>query len=194
MKRSQNNVREVIINAARGIFSRFGFKKTTMDEIAQAAYKAKSSIYHYFENKEEIFKSVVEKEGAVLKEEIMNAINRENTPQKKLRTYVLTRMYILNRLVNFHQVIKEEYVEYYSFIEKLREKHYKDEIRMIEKILKEGREGDVFLIKNIEFTAQAILTALKGFEYPLAMETDVSEIEEKLDNLLEVLFYGILKR
>jgi len=47
MAKLEKDVREIIIEAARGIFARFGFRKTTMDEIAQLAHKAKSSIYHY---------------------------------------------------------------------------------------------------------------------------------------------------
>ncbi|MBW1764978.1 MAG: helix-turn-helix transcriptional regulator, partial [Deltaproteobacteria bacterium] len=41
----QENIREIIINVARNIFAKFGFRKTTMEEIAQAARKGKSSIY-----------------------------------------------------------------------------------------------------------------------------------------------------
>ena len=55
MERSYKNARELIITVASDIFTRFGFRKTTMDEIASALHKGKSSIYHYFESKEELF-------------------------------------------------------------------------------------------------------------------------------------------
>ena len=194
MAESQKDVREIIINVARGIFGRFGFRKTTMDEIAQAAHKGKSSIYHYFKSKEEIFQAVVEKESRVLKEEITKAISQQDTPQKKLRAYVITRMQILNRLANYYDALRDEYLEHYSFIEKLREKHFKDEVKMIKQILKKGVEQRVFLIKNLELTAQAIITALKGFEYPWVMENDVSKTEKSIDSLLEILFNGIVTR
>jgi AcrR family transcriptional regulator len=42
--------RKVIVTAGK-IFSRYGFKKTTMDEIAKALKMGKSSIYYYFESK-----------------------------------------------------------------------------------------------------------------------------------------------
>ena len=35
MLNSEKDVREIIIEAASDIFARFGFRKTTMDEIAQ---------------------------------------------------------------------------------------------------------------------------------------------------------------
>lgn len=198
MLHPQNDVKEVIINTAREIFSRFGFKKTTMDEIAKATYKAKSSIYHYFASKEEIFQSVIEKESNTLKEEITKAINQENTPQQKLRAYVLTRMRVLNELVNFYQALKDDYFKHYSYIDKLREKHYNDEIKIIENILWEGNNEGIFSIDNVELTAHAILIALRGFEYPWMIEKKVpyhnTHIETAFDSLLDVLFYGIVKQ
>ena len=179
---------------ARGIFSRFGFKKTTMEDIARALHRGKSSIYNYFTSKEEIFKKVVEKESRQLKEEITNAVNQENTPQKKLRAYVISRMHVLQNLANFYSAIKDDYFEHYSFVEKLREKHLHDELELITEILKEGVEKGIFVIKDLDITAWAIITALKGFEYPWAVEQDVAKIEKNIDSLLEVLFNGIIKR
>ena len=194
MTDSRKDVREIIINVARGLFGRFGFRKTTMDEIAQAAHKGKSSIYHYFKSKEQIFQAVVEKESYVLKEEITKAIKQQDTPQKKLRAYVMTRMQILNRLANYYSALRDEYLEHYSFIEKLREKHLKDEVKMIKQILKKGVEQGIFSIENLELTAQAIVTALKGFEYPWIMENDVSKTKRSVDSLLGTLFHGIITR
>lgn len=193
-----NDVKEVIINTSREIFARFGFKKTTMDEIARATYKAKSSIYHYFASKEEIFQSVIEKESNTLKEEITKAINQENTPQQKLRAYVLTRMRVLNELVNFYIALKDDYLKHFGYIEKLREKYYKDEIKIIENILWEGNNEGIFFIDNVELTAHAILIALRGFEYPWIIEKKApyydTQIETALNSLLDILFYGIVKR
>ena len=43
----KSEVRAEIIHVARKIFTRYGFKKTTMEEIAAASRKGKSSIYYY---------------------------------------------------------------------------------------------------------------------------------------------------
>ena len=54
-------VRE-IVSSARGLFEKFGLKKTTMEDIAKEAGKGKSSLYYYFESKYEIFEAVVDQE------------------------------------------------------------------------------------------------------------------------------------
>lgn len=186
--------KEIIIEAAQNIFARFGFRKTTMDEIAKACHKAKSSIYHYFKSKEEIFREIVEKESRILKEEIRKAINQEDTPQKKLRAYVITRMYALQKLANFYSALKDEYLKYYGFIEKVREKYDREEMEIIKEILRDGNEKGVFNIKELKVTTFAIIVALKGLEYSWLQETDVSKIEKDIDSLLEVLFNGIVRR
>ena len=190
---SKNNIREIIIKVAQGVFARFGFKKTTMDEIAEAAHKAKSSIYHYFKSKEEIFQTVVEKESQLLKSEIANAIKKEITPQEKIRTYIITRMQIINRLANYYDVLTNEYYDRYSFVEKIRKKHDLDEINMIKSILQLGIKNGIFTITDLEITTIAIFTALMGLEYSWATDNDISKIEKSVDNLLEILFYGIIK-
>ena len=190
----KTDVKEVITTAASDIFAKFGFKKTTMDEIAEAAHKAKSSIYYYFKSKEEIFRRIIEKESEILKEEINRAINQEKTPQKRLRAYTITRTRGLNRLANFYSALKDEYFEHYAFIEKIRKEYDKDELRVIKEILKNGVDDGTFSIKDLDVTAFVLITALKGLEYTWAVEADMSKIEKNIDNLLEVLFNGIAKK
>ena len=190
----KTDVKKVITTAASDIFAKFGFKKTTMDEIAEAAHKAKSSIYYYFKSKEEIFRRIIEKESEILKEEINRAINQEKTPQKRLRAYTITRTRGLNRLANFYSALKDEYFEHYAFIEKIRKEYDKDELRVIKEILKNGVDDGTFSIKDLDVTAFVLITALKGLEYTWAVEADMSKIEKNMDNLLEVLFNGIAKK
>ncbi|MCK4642233.1 TetR/AcrR family transcriptional regulator [bacterium] len=194
MTELRNDIREIILKSAQVIFGKFGFRKTTMEEIAKLAHKAKSSLYHYFTSKEEIFKAIVEKEGRLFREEILRAISLENTTQKKLRTYFVTRMHMLQRLGNFYSAIKDEYFEHYAFIERLREQHDKEEAEIIKEILNKGIEAGEYDIVDPEITAFAITITLKGLEYSWIKETDISKTEKNIDNLLEILFYGLVKR
>ncbi len=185
--------KEEIIEIARDIFARFGFKKTTMEEIAKAMRKAKSSLYYYFQSKEEIFQTVLEQEANVLREKIEKAISQEDTPQGKLRAYVLTRMRGLKQLANFYSALKDEYLENYKFIEKFRKKYDEEEVKTISKILKEGVDRGIFDIKDLEMTTIAILIALKGFE-SWVFQGNTKWTEKDIDNLLDVLFHGIVKK
>ena len=64
---SHKGMRENIVSAATEVFSRYGFKKTSMEDIARALRMGKSSIYYYFKGKEEIFQAVVDREANLLR-------------------------------------------------------------------------------------------------------------------------------
>lgn len=183
-----------IVETARGIFSRLGFKKTTMDDIARAVFKAKSSLYHYFKSKDEIFRAVVEKEAQILKEEIEQALAVEESPINKLKAYAKSRMRALHRLANFYLAFREEYLESYGFIQKIRQDYDQYEIKTIKNILQEGVKTGVFDVKELDLTSEAIITAIKGYEYVWAVSQDVNKIESEIDRLFNILFYGILRR
>ncbi len=188
------NIKEIIINAARSVFAKFGFNKTTMNEIAKAARKAKSSLYHYFSSKEDIFEEVIKRETEVLKIELMKAINSKNTTKEKLKAYVVTRMKIIHDLANFYSALKDEYLDNYSFIEKLRKDYFEFEIELIKTLLREGISDGEFVVKDLDVTSFAIVTALKGLEYPWIAESNFVKTKKNIDNLLEVLFFGLVKR
>lgn len=57
--------KQLIIAAATKSFSLFGYKATTMDQVAKLANVGKGTIYTFFKNKEELFEEIV---STVIKE------------------------------------------------------------------------------------------------------------------------------
>lgn len=51
--------RQEILEAAEKSFSLFGYKATTMDQVAKIANVGKGTIYTFFSNKEELFNAIV---------------------------------------------------------------------------------------------------------------------------------------
>jgi AcrR family transcriptional regulator len=52
--------REALLEAAVGVFARYGFRKTSMDEVARAAGVSRQGLYLQFADKEELFRKAVE--------------------------------------------------------------------------------------------------------------------------------------
>jgi AcrR family transcriptional regulator len=190
----KDEVKDAIVNVARHIFSRFGFRKTTMDEIAIASRKGKSSIYYYFASKEEIFKAVVEKEASIMKDELIKAHNEAESPAQKLKMHVLVRMRTMEKLANFYSAIKDDYLSHLDFIDKVRKKYDQEEIQMMEQILIEGVEKGTFEIEDTALAATAIVTVLKGMEIPLFWGVEEQDVERRLEHLIHILFHGVMKR
>jgi len=49
-----------VLEAAVGVFARYGYRKTSMDEVARAAGVSRQGLYLQFANKEELFRKAVE--------------------------------------------------------------------------------------------------------------------------------------
>jgi len=52
--------REAILMAATAIFLRYGFKKTSMDDVAQAAGVSRQGLYLYFDTKDLLFREALQ--------------------------------------------------------------------------------------------------------------------------------------
>ena len=191
----KENIKDHIVSTATRIFSKFGFRKTTVDDIAQMLVKGKSSIYYYFKSKEDIFKEVIEREAGILRSEIYEKVlETEDNPKDKLRNYVLMRMKFLKELVNLNEALRNDYLRNLEFVERMRQQYDREEHEVLQEILREGIDKGTFRIDETEFAASAFVTVMKGLEVPLFIEHDfpVSDLEERLDKMLEILFYGLV--
>lgn len=196
IRQKRKDVKLKIINIASHVFSKFGFKKATIDDIAKASGMGKSSIYYYFKSKEEIFEAVVKNEAYELKLELdRKVINTNDSPPEKIRNYVLIRMRFLKEMVNFYEALKNDYLANLEFTERVRAKYDLEEQQIIQKILQEGLDQGIFKLKETKFTAITLATALKGLESALLIknEIDMQNLEIHLDEMLQILFYGIVK-
>jgi AcrR family transcriptional regulator len=51
--------RQAMLDAALGVFSRFGYRKASMDEVAQAAGFSRQGLYFYYKTKQDLFRATV---------------------------------------------------------------------------------------------------------------------------------------
>ena len=64
------NVKEKIVDAALIAFTKYGYDRTRMDDIADAAKVSKGKLYLYFKSKEELFYAISERNITELKEQL----------------------------------------------------------------------------------------------------------------------------
>ena len=186
--------RESILKIAQEIFSKYGYKKTTLDDIANAVRKGKSSLYYYFSSKEDLFQAVIQKEVDILRKELEIVVNRNTDPVDKLRDYILTKLTTFRSMANFYNALEND-VTAIEFIENVKSRHRQEEIRMIKRILIEGVRKNIFEVYDLTLAAIGITTAIKGLEMPLAAG-DYSKVnlEHSVDNIVKILCYGVMKR
>jgi AcrR family transcriptional regulator len=78
VSKDEKGRRDGILNAAGETFIRYGFRKTSMDDVARAAGLSRQSLYAYFPTKEALFGDMVEHLVAATREACRAALAREN--------------------------------------------------------------------------------------------------------------------
>ena len=191
---AHEDYRKQILHAAGNVIRQFGFEKTTMNDIARALRKGKSSLYHYFTNKDQIFEEVLKSEIAELKVEFMRVIDAEPTAEGRIRAYVLNRMDMFRKLARRHMSFIERTAERYDLLLRIHEEYDHEEVAIISNILTQGVSEGRFAVRDVTTAATTVVTALKAFEYPFSKVANAARTAKELDALLEILFSGILAR
>ena len=74
-----------IVLAALELFARYGYRKTSIYDIAQAAQVAKRTVYLHFENKAAVFLAILEYLGGQVRQRCADAERMRGTPVDRLR-------------------------------------------------------------------------------------------------------------
>jgi AcrR family transcriptional regulator len=81
--------RRAILEAARKRFLHYGFKKTTIDEIAADAGIGKGTVYLYFDNKEELLLTLAREVKRNVTDQMRAITESLASPEEKLRRMLL---------------------------------------------------------------------------------------------------------
>ncbi len=190
------NTKNKILRVASKLFSRYGFYKTSMDEIAKIARKAKGSLYYHFKSKEELFTEVVEIEIKNLKTELSTIINNDKlSADVKIREYLIRRMEILNSAANYHETIRADFFEHFDFIDNLRNDLDSWEKAQLKYILEQGVNNGIFENQNgnIEVLLDVFIMVLKGLEIPFFLQNKYEKYSPHFEDLSKILIKGLSK-
>ena len=188
-----DDTRDNILSVANKLFSRFGFHKTSMDEIARIARKAKGSLYYHFASKEDLFKEVVSKEITNLKVQLSVIVdNSDLSASGKIKTYLIKRMEILNDAANYHETIKADFFEHFDFIDDIRNELDEWEKANLKEIISEGVEtGEFVIIGDLEVLLDVFIMVLKGLEIPFFLQNKYENYSPHFESLMGILTKGL---
>lgn len=180
---SDIDIRNLIVESATKFFTRYGFHKTTMDEIAKNIHKAKGLLYYYFKSKEELFNEVLKQELGIVKSELGRITHSSQDPLSKLKDYILTHLRLLYKSANYHETLKADLFEKYHFVKDIRDDFVTFERAQLTVILEEGKNLGLIDIKDINTTVDILLMVSSGIEIPLYIQDKYKEYENTLEEL-----------
>ena len=161
----ESDKRNQVLTLAKKRFERFGFSKTTVDEIAKDAGISKRTLYQEFENKEKILEELFMYEALSVRKAIVNQIDKISDPAEKLQTYIRLAIKYLNHNPFIVSVLHDESGFFAPFL--------KDKPCLIEEgieeifvsILREGAQKGVFRKMDGKIVGHCIFLLFKGLTY-----------------------------
>lgn len=188
----EENVRQRILKAAARMFLQYGFKRTTMEEIASLVGVAKGTLYLHFTSKEAIFRAMVDEqiEDAL---ERMRAVRESGLPSEE-KLIEMMRAVLLHVWDFVHQAPHAPDL----WAETLRDtghpsQHAESAARpIIADVIAEGQAAGVFApeLDPVEM-ARLVQSAMHGFMPPYSYINSREEIERDLPRLMTLLMEGM---
>ena len=186
--------KDEILNGARELFERFGFKKTTMEDIARQVGKSKSALYYYYKTKEEIFEEVILRDIATTEALVAEAVKKEESASSKFRVLVTTLLEGVKQKSNQFSVFKSELYETHFLFDSIVKKRDSYIEEMIKDILILGiSQRQVKMLNNAEMSlwATMINITVKATAHKLFLEDDFNLTGSQLVFMADCLFNGL---
>ena len=186
--------RRQILDAALRRFDHYGYRKTTMVEIAQEAGVSVGALYLIFKNKEDILLADAESRCQLLLKEMHEARHQTPTPVARLEAVNRTRLLYLNRLCassphgeELVRLLRDRFCD-------LHRGYLQQELRLLEEILLEGVAAGVFQIEDVPSTAVCCHAAFAAFLPPFSSGLTEQQLVRAAARMTGLLVNGLRAR
>jgi AcrR family transcriptional regulator len=168
---ADHDVRDQIVAAANEHFSRYGYGKTTVSDLAKAIGFSKAYIYRFFESKQAIGEMICAKCLHEIESEVRAAVGEADSPPEKLRRMFRTigeaslRLFFQDR--KLYDLAASAAAEHWPAADAYEERIQK----LLQDVLQEGRQtGDFERKTPLDETATAIYLIMRPYLNPLLLQ------------------------
>ena len=132
--------RQQILDVASECLARYGYDKTTLDDIAGRIGLNKTSLYYYYRNKESIFSDVIVQEAKLFLEALQHKAIKTRGCKNQILTYLTERFRYYQHVVNLHHLSMETLRNIHPVFKAVYQTVLDREIDFIGKLLQEGMD------------------------------------------------------
>ncbi len=151
---------DLILDAAERLLPRFGYRKSTLDDVAQEAGVARRTIYLHFKSKEEVFLSSIDRVFERLYVELSAiAAERASVDVRVWRMLVTRVMGRFDSVRAYHESLDEMLSDLRASYLERRENYFDREADLIAKVLDEGRRKLGWQMEDPQETARTLVVA-----------------------------------
>jgi AcrR family transcriptional regulator len=187
--------RQKILDAAVSVFSKSGYHKASMDEIASAAGVAKGTLYYNFPSKAELFKVLVTEGLDFIINEILKEIKLDLPADESLKKALDKNIDLYLQYNELFSIFLNEISsgldeEIISEVTMLKNKY----IKFIADLLKEGNKYGIITHANYEMAAAGIIGMLDSSCKYYLKNKEKYELTEVKNSMFNTIFYGLMAK
>ena len=193
----RQDIKDLILDAADRLLNQFGYKKMTMDNLAQEVGIAKGSLYLHFPSKEELVLAHIDRIVYRLLAKLQMIAHGDGSASERLREMLLTRvLFRFDNVQHYTESLSDLLADIRSSLLQRREKHFALEAKVFAHVLEEGKDGS-FDAEEIQSTTNAILLATNSL-LPYSLSANElgrrKELEKKISKIADLILVGLIKR
>ena len=188
----QKKRRTEILEAAKEIFSSTGFHKADMNEIAKRASVAKGTVYLYFPSKKELFIAVIKEGLENLSKKIMDDGENIDDSVEKIKKAISTYMLFFKDHQALYRILLHPDLELIDGIAETMKDIKLSKLPHLTEALKKGSKKGQIRNVDEEAVSYMILGMIDFLLYQWLSNNGEEPIENKIEQISEVLFKGIL--
>jgi AcrR family transcriptional regulator len=185
-------IRDQIIDAADAHFSRYGYAKTTMADLARAIGFSKAYLYKFFDSKQAIGEAICSKTLASQYTAIATAVEAAPTPNERVRALLRTAVEVcLAQFFNDRQlydIVAHSRAEGWTSSEK----HIAQVYDLLSNVIQEGRAQGAFERKTpLEEVCRGIWLAALPLADPVMLQHNLDLVEDGLPAVTSLILRSL---
>lgn len=184
--------KEAILAAALNLLARRGYAGLSMRELATESGLAKATIYHYFQDKEDILANVIVQNMQEMRRRVLAAAAQESDYQAKVRAIVFTHFGAIQEQRAVILTILREISEPRPTLRALIQEQHKAYIDALAAILQAGADQGVFRKADPQLTALSLLGLVNVFVSSRLLFCDLEMDAAAAEHILDLFFHGIV--
>ncbi len=187
-----------ILDAAMRLMEWYGYRKMTMDDIAREAQIGKATIYGYFQNKEDVALSVIDRKRRALLARCEAVRSSEGTPEQRLRSVLEdVVLYAFDSAQRYRISLDDALASLRTVVLARREVWNAELAEVISALLEDGCSHGSFQCADCSSTARTIITCLGGLSPSNLSPRELGSREEivaRTDAVIDLMLAGLAVR
>lgn len=184
-----------ILEAALHLFAAKDFHEVTVDEIAERVGLSKGTLYLYFENKENLFFSIIQEKTRVLFSRLQSAIQSDAPYLKRLENLIQSYLSFFEEHQHYFKIIHSEKSRmddrHRDRFKSHMVKSFYDYENLLQKFVMEGQIQGIFRKIAPETITKALRGLLNSFTFQCIFIGSKGSLVEQTPHVLDLFLNGV---